>query len=91
MNLLKIKYIEGLFKSRWFPIVPQLVMLMVFGLLIAGGIGVTTDDPEFAKWLRNTNLANLVVWSYWWPMIIIAAILLGRLWCMVCPMELLTF
>ena len=91
MNLLKIKFLSSLFKSRWFPIVPQLVMLMVFGLLIAGGIGVTTDDPEFAKWLRNTNIANLVVWSYWWPMIIIAAILLGRMWCMVCPMELLTF
>ncbi len=91
MNLLKIKYLSSLFKSRWFPIVPQLVMLMVFGLLIAGGIGVTTDDPEFAKWLRNTNLSNLVIWSYWWPMIIIAAILLGRMWCMVCPVELVAY
>ena len=70
---------------------PQLVMLMVFGLLIAGGIGITTDDPEFAKWLRNTNLSNLLVWSYWWPMIIIAAILLGRMWCMVCPVELVAY
>lgn len=91
MNLLKIKYLGGLFKARWFPIVPQLVMLTVFGLLVAGGIGVTTDDDNFAKVLRNTNLANLVVWSYWWPVIIIAAVLLGRVWCMVCPMELLTF
>jgi ferredoxin len=91
MKLFKIKYLSSLFKSRWFPIVPQLVMLMVFGLLIAGGIGVTTDDPEFAKWLRNTNLANLLVWSYWWPMIIIAAILLGRMWCMVCPVELVAY
>ena len=91
MNLLKIKYIGGLFKAWWFPIVPQLVMLTVFVLLIAGGLGVTTDDPDFAYWLRNTNLANLIVWSYWWPVIIIAAIFLGRLWCTVCPVELITY
>ena len=91
MNLLKIKYIRGLFRARWFPIVPQLFTLTVFILLIAGGLGVTTDDPDFTYWLRNTNLSNLIVWSYWWPVIIIAAIFLGRLWCTVCPMELITY
>jgi NAD-dependent dihydropyrimidine dehydrogenase PreA subunit len=65
-------------------------MLVVLGLLITGGIGVSTDAGRFAKVLRNTNLANLVVWSYWWPLIIVAAIVLGRAWCMVCPMELVT-
>ena len=28
-------------------------LLTVFGQLVAGGIGVTTDDPDFAKWLRK--------------------------------------
>ncbi len=69
---------------------PQLIMLVTLGLLIAGGIGATTDDAAFAKVLRNTNLANLLVWSYWWPLVIVAAILMGRVWCMVCPMELIT-
>jgi ferredoxin len=91
MNLLKIKYIGGIFKAKWFPIVPQLVMLTVFVLLVAGGLGVTTDDPDFVNWLRNTNLSNLVVWSYWWPVIIIAAVFFGRLWCTVCPVELITY
>ena len=90
MNLLNISWLRSLLSSRWFPIVPQLIMLMVLGLLIAGGIGVTTDDAGFAKVLRNTNLANLIVWSYWFPMVVVAAILLGRVWCMVCPMELVT-
>jgi len=90
MNLLNVRWIRTLLSSRWFPIVPQLIMLAAFGLLIAGGIGVTTDDASFAKVLRNTNLANLIVWSYWWPLIIIASILMGRAWCMVCPMELVT-
>jgi len=91
MNLLKIKYIGALFKARWFPIVPQLFMLAVFVLLVAGGLGVTADDPDFVYFLRSTNLSNLIVWSYWWPVIIIAAIFFGRLWCMVCPVELITY
>jgi hypothetical protein len=44
----------------------------------------------FAKVLRNTNVANLIVWSYWWPLIILATIFLGRVWCTVCPIELVT-
>jgi hypothetical protein len=91
MNLLKIKYIGRLFKARWFPILPQLIMLAVFVLLVAGGLGVTTDDPDLTGWLRYTNLPNLIVWSYWWPVIIIIAIVFGRFWCTVCPVELLTF
>lgn len=90
LNLLDISWIHKLLKSRWFPIVPQLVLLLVFALLIAGGFGVKTGDTRFAEVLRNTNLANLIVWSYWWPMIIVTAVIFGRIWCMVCPIELVT-
>ncbi len=90
MNLLNVRWIRSLLGSRWFPIAAQLIMLAAFGLSIAGGIRVTTNDAGFAKELRNTNLANLVIWSFWWPLIIIASILWGRVWCMVCPMELIT-
>jgi ferredoxin len=91
MNLFKIKLIVRLFGARWFPVVPQLIMLIVFILLVAGGLGMTTDDPDLADRLRNTNLSNLIVWSYWWPVIIITAIFFGRLWCTVCPVELITY
>ncbi len=77
--------------SRWFPLVLQLFMLTAFVLLIAGGLGITVDKPDFIDKLRYTNLANLVVWTLWWPLIIIAAVVFGRLWCTVCPMELITF
>ena len=90
MNLLNVRWIRTLLSSRWFPVVPQLIMLTAFGLLIAGGLGVKASDPGFAKVLRNTNPATLLVWSYWWPLVIVATILLGRAWCMVCPMELVT-
>jgi len=91
MNLLRIGPVKKILAHRWFPLVPQLVMLLVLALLIIGGLGITTEDAAFAKVLRNTNLANLIVWSYWWPLIIVAAIVLGRLWCTVCPVELLSF
>jgi len=81
-------FLQRILKASPFPLVVQGGLLLVFGLIIVGGWGITTDDPAFAKTLRNTNLANLLVWSYWWPIIIIAAVVLGRAWCMVCPMEL---
>ncbi len=90
MDLLNIRWIRNLLGSRWFPIVPQFILLGVFCLIIAGGAGIETDDAAFAKVLRNTNLANLLVWSYWWPLILVSAILLGRVWCMVCPLELVS-
>lgn len=77
-----------LFRSSLFPLTLQLSTLAAFVLLIACGLAADTDDMDLAKQLRNTNLANLIVWSYWWPLIILSAICLGRVWCMVCPMEL---
>ena len=91
MNFLSIRWIRVLLGWRLFPIIPQLIMLLTFLLLILGAIGITADDTAFINELRNTNLPNLIVWSYWWPLIIIAAILIGRVWCMVCPMELVTY
>jgi polyferredoxin len=68
----------------------QFITLAVFVLLIVGAARITTDDAVFAKTLRNTNLANLIVWSYWWPLIIASAVLFGRFWCSICPMEMIT-
>ena len=60
MNLLRNKCIGGLVKAGWFPVAGQLVMLTVFILLILGGLGVTTSDPDITAYLRDTNLANLI-------------------------------
>lgn len=65
-------------------------MLLVLGFLIGTGYSAYSGDSAFLKELRNTNLGNLIVWSYWWPLIIFLAIFFGRFWCMVCPVELIT-
>ncbi len=82
--------INKIFKNKYFLISVRFVTFFAFALLIFDAIGVTTDDKSFAMILRNTNLSNLIVWSYWWPFIIVTAILFGRFWCTVCPMEPVT-
>ena len=90
MNLLRFRPLRNLLKSWWFPLAAQIVLLVAFALIIWRGFGIHAPDPAFAKILRNTNLANLLVWAYWWPLVIVGAVLFGRVWCTVCPMELLT-
>jgi len=80
--------LDSLLKSKWIPVFLQVLTLVVFIGLVCLGWGITSGDSSFLIILRNTNLANLVVWSFWWPAVIIASILFGWLWCMVCPMEL---
>ncbi|MGM0597848.1 MAG: 4Fe-4S binding protein [Myxococcota bacterium] len=85
-----MKIINYLYRLSLFPLLMQLITLIVFVILIAGGLSANTSDMGFARVLRNTNFANLIVWSYWWPLIVLSAIFLGRVWCTVCPMELIT-
>ena len=81
---------QALLRARAFPMIPQMLFLLAFVLAIAGAWGVDATDAKVLKELRNTNLANLAVWSFWFPLVIASAVLFGRLWCMVCPMELVT-
>ncbi len=90
LDLLANRTVSRLLRSAWFPLIPQLALLAAFIVLVVHGWSVNTSDPGFAKTLRNTNLANLLVWCYWWPVMVVVPVLLGRVWCMVCPMELVT-
>ena len=80
---------DAFLKSKWIPVLFQVLAFAVFLLLIMFGWSVTTDDRQFLLTLRNTNLSNLIVWCFWWPAIILLSVLFGRLWCTVCPMELM--
>jgi len=78
-SLRELKILSHLFSCNWFPLAFQIPLLFVLFLLIAGGLGANTSDMTFARILRNTNLANLIVWSYWWPLVIVGAILFNKL------------
>ena len=87
-DLLKYRIFGRLASSRFYPLAVQIVTLVAFGLLIAGGLAAPHVEQKMAGVMRNTNLAALIVWSLWWPLVIISASLAGRIWCQVCPMEL---
>lgn len=74
----------------FFPLLLKCFSLLVYIALIIIGLSAGSSDTVILKELRNTNLANLIVWSYWWPIIIVCAIYFGRVWCMVCPVEVIT-
>src|SRR5512145_3075117 len=76
-NLLQIKAIDRLMRSKWFPGIIQwptllLFMLIMFQLLIG---------PESA----HDNLGTALTWVLWWPVIPILFLFLGRFWCAICP------
>jgi polyferredoxin len=72
-----------------FPLSIQVLALASVVVLAAIGLGHGTDlGPEQLKLFRKTNITTLVVWGLWWPGMIAIALLFGRAWCTVCPMEL---
>ncbi len=78
---------------RWpaFPLALQILTLLVLVLLALNGWGAGTDlDATALKTFRKTHLTTLTVWGLWWPAMILAVLALGRVWCTVCPMELVS-
>ncbi len=77
-------------RNATFPYALQVLMLLVFAYLVITGWGVGNDvsDMSYLKILRKTNSSTLLIWGIWWPLMIIGVVALGRVWCTVCPMEL---
>ena len=76
-NMLDIPLVAKLLRSRWWPGIVQVPVAAIFGLvafqLLAG--------PDTAQ--RNPGTA--LMWVLWWPILPITFVLLGRVWCAVCP------
>ncbi|MBI4861324.1 MAG: 4Fe-4S binding protein [Candidatus Riflebacteria bacterium] len=72
-----------------FPVGLQLAALAGVACLAANGLGTGQSlGSQELMVLRKTNLTTLAVWGLWWPAMILTALVLGRVWCTVCPMEL---
>jgi len=88
-DVLTWKPLRSLILCSWFPVLLQGVALAAVVWLAANGFGVGAEmEADDLKTLRKTNLTTLVVWGLWWPGMIAVALALGRVWCTVCPMEL---
>jgi len=92
-DVLERRQARKIVRNALFPYIFQAATLLVFLVLVLNGFrsaASVTGTPDFYLIFRKTNLSTLVVWGLWWPGLILATILLGRLWCTVCPMELVS-
>ena len=76
-NLIGNRRLYRLVRSRWFQVVPQLVMAAVLIFLIYVGL--------FGS--RVANLTPVAVWTLWWGGLIFAVLFLASGWCFVCPWD----
>lgn len=81
-NLLKIRAVRSIMRSRWYPGVLQIPVAAVFGL-IAYELLV---GPSSA----HDNAGTALMWVLWWPLIPIVFVFLGRFWCAICPFATLS-
>lgn len=65
-------------------------MLAVFLTLIVIGWQVFTPDGVNDKLFAKTNIVTLLIWGTWWPLMVWLAVTTGRVWCMICPLELVS-
>lgn len=77
LNLLGIRWLDRVVRWRGFQPVFQIPLVLLTVLITLLGF---FDLQDGAK-----NLATKLTWILWWPGIIFTFILVGRLWCVMCP------
>lgn len=77
MNLLDIPWIKAVLKSRLFPGIIQVPVLIVFAFIVFELVAGPSEAHD--------NFGTAATWVLWWPLIPIIFVLLGRFWCAVCP------
>lgn len=79
-NLLRWRTIRRFFNSQLFPILPRILISIVFfcGLL---ALFLGPREPE-----RNIGL--VMSWAIGWPLLLFSFFFLGRIWCSVCSFSL---
>ena len=83
-NILKIGIVKPIVKNKLFPLVFRISNLISTFIMIYIGWGLMDDR------LRYTNLTSFLVWTIWWPGLIIATIFTGRGWCTICHQKLIS-
>lgn len=76
-NFLSLPWLQRLVTAPAFQPAMQAPLLLLFVLIVFLGLA---DTP-----LAGRNLATKLTWTIWWAGIIFTFILVGRLWCLMCP------
>lgn len=76
-NLLQLDRLRQLFKSRAYPGAAQVVTALFFILIM--GLGF------WGRQSADNNLALVLSWNLWEPMVMFSCLFAARIWCAVCP------
>ncbi|MBI4451670.1 4Fe-4S binding protein [Candidatus Woesearchaeota archaeon] len=79
-DLLEFSIVRRLMKNRLYPKIVQLPTLVFFCFIV-----------YFFFWgplSYGRNPGSVLAWTLWWPLVPLTFVLLGRLWCMACPLPL---
>jgi hypothetical protein len=76
-NFLSLPWVQRLVTAPAFQPATQVPLLFLFGLMVLLGLADTAQPGR--------NLATKLTWTIWWAGIIFTFILVGRLWCLMCP------
>jgi CRP-like cAMP-binding protein/polyferredoxin len=80
-NLLRWPFVRKIFNSRLFPVLPRILISIVFFAGLLALFFGPRNDPE-----RNIGL--VLSWSIGWPLMLFSFFFLGRIWCSVCSLSL---
>ena len=78
INLLQFDKIKAFFKSRQYPLGLQIVTVSVFSAIFFMSFW-GSQSPD-------SNIALILVWGIWEPLLFISWFVGARVWCSICPM-----
>lgn len=76
-DLMVVPTVRRFLLSRAYPSVLQWAAMLVFGIVIASGLFDTATGDH--------NFATILTWTVWWAGVIFTFLLVGRVWCAMCP------
>jgi polyferredoxin len=82
LNFLDIPGIKRLLQSKYFQPAFQVPLLVLVSILL---ILALFDIQDSGK-----NLSTILIWTIWWAGIIFTFVLVGRMWCFMCPVGALS-
>lgn len=59
----------------------KIITVCAFVLVVISGF--------FGTVLPERNLATVLVWNWWWPLVVVSVFFLGSVWCAICPWDTL--
>jgi transcriptional regulator with AAA-type ATPase domain len=77
LNLFHFEWLRRVFENRLFPTILQIGTVAFLGLILLLGL-FGPQDP-------TSNIALILTWAIWWPMLVLSFVFAARFWCSVCP------